>query len=269
MSRKHGEVQGYEGTQVEVEEATNMESTEVMEVAETAVTEAVAPTVVKGEVAEMLLDTGAMGSRSAYIRQEFKKDRNRGDIAKELAVPYYIVYSATANMFNGAHPEGGGSTGSARGELVTITEVGRVYIADGAAYEGEEKLISVARPAFMRELVQNGMSRGDIAKLFDCPYATVYAATKEEGGTPGKVARITFVHPETMETVNRADYIRELFNAGKTRKEIAVHITKMTGELCDYSTVWAATKPVKEEAEAITTDAEALAVLAEGETVTE
>lgn len=200
---------------------------------------------------DFLLDDGSSSSRSAYIRQEFKKDRSRGDIAKELGVAYYIVYSATANMFNAAHPEGGSGTGSARGEMITVTEESRELVVDTTAYEGTEKLVNIPRSAYMRELVKGGMSRGEIAKLLDCPYATVYAATKDEEGGTTKATRVVLIHPETGAEINRADYIRELFEAGMTRKEIAVHITKMTGDLCDYSTVWAATKPPKAEVEAV------------------
>lgn len=200
---------------------------------------------------DFLLDDGSISSRSAYIRQEFKKDRSRGDIAKELGVAYYIVYSATTNMFNAAHPEGGSGVGSARGEMIAITETTREYVADRDAYAGEETLVNIPRSAYMRELVKGGMSRGEVAKLLDCPYATVYASTKDEEGGTTKATRVVLIHPETGEEINRADYIRELFEAGMTRKEIAVHITKMTGDLCDYSTVWAATKPPKAEVEAV------------------
>lgn len=216
---------------------------DVVDVNETA-TEEVKETKEK-TVTEMTLDDGTKGSRSAYIRQEFKKDRARADIAKELEVPYYIVYSATANMFNAAHPEEGG-TATRSAVILTITKEGRELIVNADEYEGDEELIKIARPEYARELMEKGMTRGEAAKYLDVPYSSIYGATKDLGET--STGRVELIHPESGETVNRAEYIRELYadGEGMTRKQIAIHITKMTDELCDYSTVWAATKPAKE-----------------------
>ena len=180
------------------------------------------------EVKKFTLDDGTESSRSAYIRQEFNKGRSRGDITKELEVPYYIVYSATANMFNEAHPEGGGRAfGGARGTMVEHPETGAM----------------VSRASLMREMVEAGTSRGEVAKQFEVPYATVYAATKEiktgaEGTHGGKVM---ITDPETGEEIARVDYIRAQFEAGKSRREIANELS------CDYAVVWAATKEKKED----------------------
>lgn len=40
-------------------------------------------------------DGGGKITRVAYIKREFAKGRKRGEIAKELGVPFQIVYAAT------------------------------------------------------------------------------------------------------------------------------------------------------------------------------
>lgn len=180
------------------------------------------------------LDNGSEGSRSAYIRQEFLKDRSRVEISKELEVEYYIVYSATVNMYNAKHPEGGGTTrvGSARGVLVE--------------YEDPETGITsvLPRAEVMRKLYRTGTTKAELAAMFGAPYATVYAATKrEDPSASSKTARTkhTVVHPVTGEEVSRTVYIRELFAEGKSRREIADLLS------CDYAIVWAATSPKKDK----------------------
>lgn len=225
-------------------------------------------TVVKAKtVTAMTLDDGTVGSRSAYIRQEFNKDRARADIATELEVPYYIVYSATTNMFNAVHTEEGGSAKSA--VVLTITKEGRELIVEPDAYNGEEELIKIARPDYARELMEKGMARGEVAKYLEVPYSSIYSATKDLGVASS--GRVEIIHPETEEVINRADYIRELYDDGNgmTRKAIAVHITKMTDELCDYSTVWAATKPAKVEEEVVAEEVVTEEVLEVAEEVAE
>jgi len=192
-------------------------------------------------------------SQAAYARHLFKQDMSRGDIAKELGVPYYIAYSATANMFNAAHPESGEGVATHRGEAVTITAVSRDFVADPAAYDGDEKLISVNRPDYMRELVKQNMSRGDVAKLLDCPYSTVYAATKEVANASGeKVGKIMVEDPRTGETLPRVDVIRSMYEENKDKEGIRREIANALH--CDYAIVWAATK----EKKAVPEDVEAV-----------
>ena len=198
------------------------------------------------------LDNGEECSRSAYIRQEFNKDRSRKEIADELRVKYYIVYSATANMYNSHHPEGGSVGGS-----VSVAKVNSKFEfvdADGNVVDEDDAEI-VPRNQLMKELFAAGVERGKIKDYFEVPYATVYAATKDTDAPEGTVkgGRKTLIHPETQEVVNRADYIRELYADGEglSRKEIALELTKLTGELVDYATVWSATKPEKETEEVV------------------
>lgn len=182
------------------------------------------------QVQSFVLDDGTVGSRAAYIRQEFAKDRSRKDIAEELGVSYNIVFSATANMFNSHHPETGGRGGN------------RSVIVEWPKGSGEMR----QRSDVMKELFASGMSRADIAKEFDCPYATVYGATKDVANPNGAVHRgkIMIEHPETGEQIARVDYIRELWETGEyTRRQIADKIK------CDYSVVWSATKEAKPESD--------------------
>lgn len=245
-----------------LEEDTQMsreviEATEVAEVIEgTEVQETVEGT---EEKATYTLDDGSECSRSAFIRQEFNKGKSRQDLAKELGVKYYVVYSATANMFNAAHPEDGSGTG--RGSVVVpkVNTEFKFVDAEGNVVETAEEAVSVPRADLMKELVAAGVTRSAIKEYFNVAYATVYAATKESGEATGTRERKFVTHPVTGEEVKRADYIRELFAQGIDRREIAKQLTKMTGDLVDYATVWAATKTkATEEVAEVATDAEAV-----------
>lgn len=181
-----------------------------------------APVTAEAEDKVYVLDDGREASRSAYIRQEFKKGASRGDIAKALEVPYSIVYTATANMFNEKHPESGDVV-RARGTLM----------ADGSS-----------RAEYFRTQVQAGVSRGQLAKEFDVPYATVYAATKEiktgeEGERHGKVV----LTEGPGAGMGRAEYIRQEFTNGRSRRDIANELK------CDYAVVWASTRKLTETKE--------------------
>lgn len=194
---------------------------------------------------QFLLDNGNYGSRSAYIRQEFLKDRSRGDIAKELDVPSYIVYSATANMYNAVHIEN--QKGVKGIQVKRVNRNGEFLDAEGNIVPEDSDLVAVLnRSALMRELCDAGMTRKELVAMFDVNYATVYGATKD-CTTVSRRGKKVLIHPETGEEIKRADYIRELYDDGEgmTRKEIAAHVTNITGEFCDTPTVWMATRPTK------------------------
>jgi transposase len=186
-----------------------------------------------GEAKEFTADDGHAISRSAYIRQEFTKDRTRGDIAKELGVAYGIVYSATTNMENSHHSNNEDGTVN-RGAVVTVQTA-----------DGEKKM---SRAEYARQEVGNGRTRGDVAKELGVAYATVYAATKELEATAGAGAgtgrKLVEVEIDgEVKHLPRAQYIRSQFDLGKTRREIADELH------CDYAVVWAATKGKTEGAE--------------------
>lgn len=192
---------------------------------------------VQTEVVEQAYELdGREVTRAEYIRNMFKnQDKSRGEIAKELNIPYAAVYSATANMENSHHTTGGG--GIAAKKYVTLE--------DGT---------QMARADYIRKRAKEGATRGEIAKELQISYSAVWAATKDlegiAGGTFGGAVMVT--HPETGESVKRVDYIRELFTQGKTRREIANAVG------CDYAVVWAATRQPKEVDEAAPVPEEAL-----------
>lgn len=196
-----------------------------------------------GEEAKVqhVLDNGQECSRAEFIRQEFLKGKSRGELAKELDVSYNIVFSATANMFNEKHPEGGKGGGGGRSVMVAHPETGE----------------TMPRAQVMKDLFGKGWTRSEIAKQFEVPYATVYGATKDveapEGSKATHGGKVMIAHPETGESVARIDYIRESFAEGKTRRDIANEIG------CDYSVVWMATREAKDDADAEGADAEAAA----------
>jgi len=205
---------------------------------ETEVTPAAGQETVPTEAKEVkiyTLDNGQECSRSAFIRQEFMKDRSRGDIAKEVGIAYGLVYTATANMYNLVHPEGGtGRTGN-RGAILDA----EVTLKDGTVIP-----IGSSRADLFRAQVTSGeKTRGELAKEFDIPYATVYAATKDAvvpGGEATHGGRVILENGTP-----RAEYIRAQFAAGITRRAIADELH------CDYAIVWAATKGKKEAGEAV------------------
>lgn len=178
---------------------------------------------------EFVLDNGELSSRAAWIRQEFQRDRSRKEIAEELGVSYNIVFSATANMFNSQHPEGGG--GGGRAIQVEHPDTGE----------------TMSRRDVMRDLYGKGWTRNEIATHFKTPYGTVYGATKDveppEGSAAARGGKVIITHPETGEQVPRVDFIREKYAEGWTRRQIA------DAAGCDYSVVWMATKEDKDEAE--------------------
>ena len=49
----------------------------------------------KGQTVYLLEGPGKGMKRAEYIRQEFKKGRTRGEIAKELGIVYQIIFAAT------------------------------------------------------------------------------------------------------------------------------------------------------------------------------
>lgn len=230
------------------------EENEMTEVNENVVNEEVVEGAEKAKDKKVFhLDDGSECSRSAYIRQEFAKDRSRKDIKEELGVEYYVVYAATANMYNAVHQEGATSVAGKGSVLVPKVNANFEYVdandviieADENGEISQDSLVMVPRADLMRTLAVAGKTRNELKDYFGVPYATVYAATKDEfqGSTRGNKT----VTLEDGTEVNRVDLIREMFAKGKSRRDIAKELTIMTGELVDYSTVWAATKPEKEE----------------------
>ena len=203
----------------------------------------------KAEKETYTLADGSQGSRAAFIREKFQQDNmSRKEIADTYGFAYRVVYSATVNMTNEAEAAGRGRSSVNAVIKVTannqyVNEVdGKIYV-DGEPYEGAVEdlgeLQNADRNAWIIAKAQEGVSRGDIAKMLGMSYGVIYNITKELEGTREK-------HEVTLEdgtVVSRSEYIRMLYAGGKSRGDIAKELD------VPYTVVWQATKVVKSEQE--------------------
>ena len=206
---------------------------------------------------------GTEGSRNAFIKEQFTVlNKSRKDIAAEFGFEYRVVYSATVNMTNDAESS---SRGRAAGnaiikvnaenqvvEVKTNEDGSKTTYVNGEVADVEysdEELTDVSRNDWIKEQVEAGVSRGDVAKILDISYGVVYGLTKEAEGT-----RAT--HMITLEDgteIARSEYIRQLAANGMTRGEIAKELG------VEYSVVWQATKTQKTDADKFAEAVEAVA----------
>ena len=203
----------------------------------------------KAEKETYTLADGSQGSRAAFIREKFQQDNmSRKEIADTYGFAYRVVYSATVNMTNEAEAAGRGRSSVNAVIKVTannqyVNEIdGKVYV-DGELYEGAVEDLGELQNADRNEWIiakaQEGVSRGDIAKMLGMSYGVIYNITKELEGTREK-------HEVTLEdgtVVSRSEYIRMLYAGGKSRGDIAKELD------VPYTVVWQATKVVKSEQE--------------------
>lgn len=203
----------------------------------------------KAEKETYTLADGSQGSRAAFIREKFQQDNmSRKEIADTYGFAYRVVYSATVNMTNEAEAAGRGRSSVNAVIKVTannqyVNEVdGKVFV-DGELYEGAVEDLGELQNADRNEWIiskaQEGVSRGDIAKMLGMSYGVIYNITKELEGTREK-------HEVTLEdgtVVSRSEYIRMLYAGGKSRGDIAKELD------VPYTVVWQATKVVKSEQE--------------------
>ena len=194
------------------------------------------------------LKDGSQGSRAAYIREMFLEDNlSRKEIAEKTGFAYRVVYSATVNMVNDAEPAGRGRSATSAnikvyGEnkaLVKQHENGDFYDAQTGEIVDADDIVDASRNEWIKEQVEAGVSRGDLAKLLDLSYGVVYNLTKDQDGTRVKHT----VELEDGTIVSRSEYIRRLFNAGTSRSDIAKELE------VPYSVVWQATKTEKSDAD--------------------
>lgn len=195
-----------------------------------------------------MLANGSQGSRAAYIREMFLEDNfSRKEIAEKTGLPYRVVYSATVNMVNEAEPAG-------RGRAVTNSTI-KVYginntliklQADGTCYDattGEPvdtaDVKDMSRNDWIKEQVEAGVSRGEIAKILDLSYGVVYNLTKDQDGTRVKYD----IELEDGTVISRSAYIRQLFAEGQSRSDIAKTLD------VPYSVIWQATKTEKNDSD--------------------
>ena len=196
------------------------------------------------------LKDGSEGSRAAYIREIFLEDNlSRKAISEQYGFPYRVVYSATVNMVNDAEPAGRGRTASnvmieVTGEeqaLVRMDDDGKYYDAESGVSVYKKDVVEVNRNNWIRDQVNAGLGRSEVADMLDLSYGVVYNLTKDLEGVRAKHE----VELEDGTVISRTDYIRQLYaeGEGKTRSEIAKELDVA------YSVVWQATKVEKTEAQ--------------------
>jgi len=193
------------------------------------------------------LADGTECSKSAFIREQFVDlNKSRAEISEEFTIPYRTVYGATVNMVNAAEPTSRGRGAinpklEVTGEgLAVVTADGKILVNGVELAEGEEKpeTTLVDRNEWIKQQVEAGMSRGDVAKALNISYGVIYGLTKEAEGTRQK-HEIEY----QGEIISRNEYIRKRFAEGIEKSAIAKELG------VEYSVVWGATKLMKSEAE--------------------
>lgn len=219
---------------------------------ETGVAEGVStdlPTVpAKKEKETYELADGTIGSRAAFIREKFLNDNmSRKEIAETFGFSYRIVYSATVNMTNEAEAATRGRSATnaiikvnSDNKVVEVKEIegAPVTFVNGEAVDityAEDELTDKSRNEWIKEMVDEGMSRGDVAKILDVSYGVVYGLTKEAEGT--RTAHTVELEDGTV--MPRTEYIRKRAAEGVSRGDIAKELN------VPYSVVWQATKVEK------------------------
>ena len=197
------------------------------------------------------LEDGTEVSKSEFIREQFTKfNKSRKEISEEFDINYRTVYGATVNMVNEAEPATRGRSASnqkinvtADGQVVSViegtTHVDNVAVADEEA-EGLETT-EVDRNDWIKEQVEAGVSRGDVAAKLGLSYGVVYSITKEIAGASQR-HEIEY----NGETLSRSEYIRVKYQEGMSKSEIAKELG------VDYPVVWSALKSLKSDEEKYT-----------------
>jgi DNA invertase Pin-like site-specific DNA recombinase len=96
------------------------------------------------------------------IREAFAAGRTRREIADEFGLSYQRVYQVTKDMGGNAQPR----------TRVVVEE------SEALTAAGREDLIGKPRVEAIRELFDEGMKVGAIAKLLDCSYQVAFQATR-------------------------------------------------------------------------------------------
>lgn len=204
-------------------------------------------------------------SMSAFIRMKFlEEDMSRAEISETYDIPYRTVYGATVNMTNNAAPTSRGRSVTnpiievtENNEVLTVvdTENGTTYLLNGKEISEDEatalELHEVERNTWIKEQVEAGMNRGDVATALNISYGVVYGLTKEAEGTRQK-------HTITLEDgteISRTDYIRQRVAEGASKSELAKELN------VSYNVIWQATKTEKTIADKFQDAIEALAKL--------
>lgn len=191
------------------------------------------------------LEDGTEVSKSEFIREQFTQNNlSRKDISEQFEINYRTVYGATVNMVNEAEPATRGRSASNAKIAVTAdgqvaTEIEGVLHLNNIAHEGslaDIETSDVDRNDWIKEQVEGGTSRGDVAAALGLSYGVVYSLTKEVAGASTR-------HEVELngEMVSRSEYIRAKFAEGMTKADIAKELG------VDYPVVWSALKSLKSE----------------------
>lgn len=193
------------------------------------------------------LEDGTEVSKSEFIREQFTKfNKSRKDIATEYDINYRTVYGATVNMVNDAEPSTRGRAASNQKIMVdaegnVVSEIEGVLhvnnVASDAEY-AEGDLQEVDRNTFIKEQVEAGKSRGDVAAALGLSYGVVYGLTKEIAGASNR-HEVEY----NGEMVSRSEYIRARYAEGVEKADIAKELG------VDYPVVWSALKALKSDQE--------------------
>ena len=207
---------------------------------------------------EWFLSDGTPCSKSEFIREQFLKfNKSRKQIAEEFGINYRTVYGATVNLTNDAEPATRGRSAAHQKIRVTadghvVTVIDGVPHVDNVAVPEEEAValetVEVDRNEWIREQVQNGRSRSDVAAALGLSYGVVYSITKDIEGASQR-HEIEY----NGKVMSRSEYIRTRYAEGASKAEIAKELG------VDYPVVWSALKSLKSDAEKY---AEAVARLA-------
>jgi transposase len=201
-------------------------------------------------------------SKSEFIREQFTVNNlSRKEISEQFDINYRTVYGATVNMTNDAEPSTRGRSASQTkinvteaGDVVSViegvTHVNNIAVSDedAAVLETTE----VDRNTWIKEQVEGGKSRGDVASALGLSYGVVYSITKDVEGASQR-------HELEYdgEVVSRSEYIRRRFAEGIAKSDIAKELG------VDYPVVWSALKALKSEQEKYSEAVEKLAKFAD------
>lgn len=195
------------------------------------------------------LADGSEVSKSEFIREQFTLNNlSRKQISEDFDINYRTVYGATVNMVNEAEPATRGRSASNAKIQVTAegqvaTEIEGVLHLNNVAVEGslaDTATEDVDRNDWIKEQVEGGASRGDVAGALGLSYGVVYSLTKDVAGASQR-------HEVELngEMVSRSEYIRAKFDNGNGMSK--ADIAKELG--VDYPVVWSALKSLKSEDE--------------------
>lgn len=208
------------------------------------------------------LEDGTVVSKSEFIREQFTvHNLSRKEISEKFDINYRTVYGATVNMVNDAEPATRGR--AATNQKIKVTVDGQVlsiientYHLNNEAISDEEaaelETTEVDRNTWIKEQVEAGVSRGDVAGKLGLSYGVVYGLTKEVEGVSQR-HEINY----NGEVVSRSEAIRRMHADGMEKSAIAKELG------VDYPVVWSALKSLKSDQDKFTDAVEKLAKYAD------